>query len=594
MTKPTPIRTTDTLDAAFVARIEALGFVPTGTPDEYLGRCLNSDHADKKPSCSINARKEMGLCHGCGAKWNRAELAATLDKLSTPTTPPARPVRPASEVRSARGRLVATYDYVDAAGALVFQVTRWEDPKRFTQRRAGPAPGSWINDVKGVVKVPFHLSMVVKAIAHGTPIVVVEGEQCAKALAPLKIVATTVAGGSNAWQDTYAPHFADADVIIWPDHDVPGHTFAVAVAASLLAVAKRVRWVDSSGAVGDDVVDLLAAEGAAAVHARLASARDIRSKRDIPPNPHDTPTQLHVIDVVTELPTYDFPEREMLLTPFLETGSLTLPYGPPGVGKTRFAMALAAALATGGTVGRYHAHRPARVLYVDGELQGHRARDIFAQALRAVVGVPAEGFLTLITPDAQPDAFAPNLAEIATQRALLDCIDRVGAEVLFLDNLSCLWSVEDDNASSQWDDIQGFLLTLRRRGIATVLLHHAGKSGTQLGTSKKEFIFDTVIKLSRPDDYDASQGTRFLVEYQKARGFIAGAERFEAALVEVGGVTRWKHYAPTNPRVEAVQTAIEALRAKGKPNPSNAAVAEATGLNRNMVQRLRLRLKDSP
>ena len=50
-------------------------------------------------------------------------------------------------------------------------------------------------------------------------------------------------------------------------------------------------------------------------------------------------------------------------------------------------------------------------------------------------------------------------------------------------------------------------------------MHHAGKSGKQRRTSRKEDILNSVIALKRPPDYQASQGARFEVYYEKARDF---------------------------------------------------------------------------
>lgn len=50
-------------------------------------------------------------------------------------------------------RMVATYDYRDAAGALAFQVARFE-PKDFRQRRPD-GKGGWVWDMKGVTRVPY-------------------------------------------------------------------------------------------------------------------------------------------------------------------------------------------------------------------------------------------------------------------------------------------------------------------------------------------------------------------------------------------------------------------------------------------------------
>ena len=51
---------------------------------------------------------------------------------------------------------------------------------------------------------------------------------------------------------------------------------------------------------------------------------------------------------------------------------------------------------------------------------------------------------------------------------------------------------------------------------------HAGKSGDQRGSSAREDILDTVIKLSRPHDYRPEDGARFKVELTKARHFAGG------------------------------------------------------------------------
>ncbi len=64
-----------------------------------------------------------------------------------------------------------------------------------------------------------------------------------------------------------------------------------------------------------------------------------------------------------------------------------------------------------------------------------------------------------------------------------------------------------------------------------LFVHHAGKGGEQRGTSKREDIMDTVVKLSRPPDYKPSEGARFIVEFTKSRGFSGPeAEPFEAQL----------------------------------------------------------------
>jgi putative DNA primase/helicase len=64
-----------------------------------------------------------------------------------------------------------------------------------------------------------------------------------------------------------------------------------------------------------------------------------------------------------------------------------------------------------------------------------------------------------------------------------------------------------------------------------IFIHHAGKGGEQRGTSKREDVMDSVLKLSLPEDYSPSDGARFVVTFTKSRGFAGvDAEPFEAEL----------------------------------------------------------------
>jgi len=79
--------------------------------------------------------------------------------------------------------------------------------------------------------------------------------------------------------------------------------------------------------------------------------------------------------------------------------------------------------------------------------------------------------------------------------------------------------------------MQNWLLRLRRKGIAALLIHHAGTNGRQRGTSRREDALDMVIALRRPADYSREEGARFEVHIEKARTLAGeGASPFEAAV----------------------------------------------------------------
>jgi hypothetical protein len=127
----------------------------------------------------------------------------------------------------ARDQSVATYDYYDENGNLLFQVCRTSD-KKFPQRRPD-GNGGWIWNIKGVRKVPFRLNEVTEAIANDHPILIVEGEKDVLNLERIGIAATCNPGGASEpgkkpkWTKEYSEMLRGANIIVVPDHDAPGY-----------------------------------------------------------------------------------------------------------------------------------------------------------------------------------------------------------------------------------------------------------------------------------------------------------------------------------------------------------------------------------
>lgn len=160
--------------------------------------------------------------------------------------------------RPPKFNVVKAYDYVDAAGKLVFQVCRL-DPKDFRQRRPG-GNGGWIWNMAGVNLVPYRLPDVLET----DTVFVVEGEKDADNLADLGLAATTNAGGAGKWRTDYNRHFKGKAVVIPPDNDVPGKAHAQSVAQQLHGVAASIKVVELPGLPEKgDVSDWLEAGGTA-------------------------------------------------------------------------------------------------------------------------------------------------------------------------------------------------------------------------------------------------------------------------------------------------------------------------------------------
>jgi replicative DNA helicase len=201
---------------------------------------------------------------------------------------------------------------------------------------------------------------------------------------------------------------------------------------------------------------------------------------------------------IPDLIRLDVPDREMLLHPFLPTQGLALLYSKRGVGKTFLSLGISIAVASGSSFLKWAAPSARKVLYVDGEMPlsaiKQRILDINAGF---DIGHPLDN-LRIITPDLQ-DRGLPDLSTISGQDEIEEHLD--GVTLLVLDNLSALVRAIKENEGEGWLPVQDWALDLRRRGISVLFVHHAGKSGAQRGTSRREDLLDSVLTLKHPSDY---------------------------------------------------------------------------------------------
>lgn len=226
----------------------------------------------------------------------------------------------------------------------------------------------------------------------------------------------------------------------------------------------------------------------------------------------------------------ELPPRELLLAPWLPRQGLAMIHAYRGIGKTHVALNVAYAVASAGSFLGWTAQRAAGVLLLDGEMPGPALQERLA-AIVVQSEYEAIAPFKIMTPDLQPkERPAFNLADTEDQDALEALLD--GIELVIVDNLATLARTGKTNDAESWLPIQEWALRQRAAGRSVLFIHHSGKSGAQRGTSAKEDVLDTVIGLRRPADYESSQGARFEIHFEKARGFSGqDADSLEAALV---------------------------------------------------------------
>lgn len=274
----------------------------------------------------------------------------------------------------------------------------------------------------------------------------------------------------------------------------------------------------------------------------------------------------------TELVAADLPEREFILDPILSTKSLALLYGPRGLGKTFVALGIAWAAASGNSFLNWRAHRPHRVVYVDGEMA---AVDMKARLKLFGAAPPTLDFMLADMRAASP----PDIGRLEGQQRLMEAWGQ--PDLVILDNLSSLAGFEAGDPD-RWNELQRFLMLQRRFGRAMLLIHHANKKGLQRGTNRREDVLDVVMAMRRPADYAPRQGARFEIHFDKARGLHGGAvDPIEARLeTDASRVARWSW----RPAQETMLRRAVALLNEGLNAPR---MASQLGISRGHAYRLR-------
>lgn len=363
--------------------------------------------------------------------------------------------------------------------------------------------------------------------------------------------------------------FPDASILICGDNDEAGRSKGQEAAQAARA---RLALPKFTTGEGKDFNDLHQSEGLEEVRHQVEEAMHTAAR-----------PSLISLDM-GEFLSMSIPERGYLLSPILPVQGIGILYAPRGIGKTFAALSIAVAVASGGAVFNWRAPMPKRTLYVDGEMPATSMQSRLA-ALVSGMAVPPHTLknMALITPDLQPCPM-PDLSTASGQTMIEPFLQ--GVDMVVLDNIATLCRTGKENESQSWQTMQAWLLELRRRGMTVLLIHHAGKSGDQRGTSAREDIMDTVISLRRPREYSMAEGARFEVHLTKARSILGDdAKPFEANLVTEGNALHWQVR-------ELEDVELESLRRLLKEGYSIRDCAEEMGKSKGAIQRLKKKLEE--
>ena len=282
---------------------------------------------------------------------------------------------------------------------------------------------------------------------------------------------------------------------------------------------------------------------------------------------------------VMQLAAHRFPERVELLGPLIHAGDLGMWFAARGVGKTQVMLSIGAALAFGGTFLQWRVASPVGVLYLDGEMSGAVMQERVALFIPADAGEDLADNFRLFTPDLLPEGQPLPDLSTADGQAMVEKLIAGNTRVIIIDNISAWCRTGKENESESWTPMADWLLTLRRRGIAVLLVHHAGKNGEQRGNSKKEDPLDIVVRLRRAGDYDPKTGAAITWTITKGRHLYGDdAADLDLTLKIDSGVAQWDwQLAETSTAERVGELAAEGMSAS--------MIAEEMGINRSTAWR---------
>ncbi len=289
--------------------------------------CLCPLHDEKTPSFTVNKDETLWKCHGCGKNGSIIDLVSEMEGISVGKAMK-KLSGEESEQPKPRGVIVAEYSYTDEHNNELYQSVRYE-PKTFRQRRK--INGEWVYTLSEVTRVLYRLPQLIKSPYAW----IVEGEKDVQSLERLGFVATTNAGGSNGWLESYSETLLGKEIYVCSDNDEPGEKHAKAIIDSLKekTIVKRIELPKQF----KDVTDFINAHADAKERLEklqktallvsdnipLLSSRDLKNEY----NSFISDKQIKGIDVSSWLPSLSDIRS-------LVPGELVTFIGSTGIGKT--------------------------------------------------------------------------------------------------------------------------------------------------------------------------------------------------------------------------------------------------------------------
>ena len=536
----------------------------------YLASCPVPHHGqgngDKNPSLSVTDGEDGNILFKChGGCDQHTVFNAIKDMGLLPALPDrpeylsnVRPIMPAIPV------LEHEWFYTDENEIPLFVKQRFKtfDAKGKTYKTLRiMADGSRVGKLGDCRIVPYRLTEVQQAVTAGKVVYIAEGEKAVDALCSLGVTATTSHAGAGGWNSDLNQYFAGANVVVVPDNDTAGWSYATKIVESLLPVVKSIRVTDlgleTLKADAYEFVHQLGGTKEAladkAKNSKVLGHEDVilipKRLREPVPDPflthtnepkEDQPNSRKKLLVESWDSIKDEPV-EWLVDSIIPKRSFVALYAPPASYKSFISLDLAEAIATGRDWMGYRIPKKGAVLYICGE--GHGGMGARVKACKIQNKSPDGANLYIIRAQLNLRSSPEDFAELLD--AINDLIAEIDEplEIIILDTLMRMSGGGFNENSSE--DMGAFITQAGKLQeifeCALMVIHHSGKDVTKglRGHSSLLGAVDTELEIQRQDSVINSAdtsviGNAILTVSKQKDGADSIQIGIEIVLVEIG------------------------------------------------------------
>jgi hypothetical protein len=409
------------------------------------------------------------------------------------------------------------WHYTDEDGVSLFVKQRFKtnDSKGKTYKTLRVMPDNTRVGKLGDCRiVPYKLPDLQQATAAGRVVYITEGEKAADALGSLGVVATTSHAGSGNWSPELNQYFAGANVVVVPDNDVSGWSYATKVVEALLPVAKSVRVLDLRleqpkedafeyvTKYGGDRQELASMAKACAPITqiyqvqppdRLTVQPEVQASQDA--NAQKSRFLVESWDSIKDEPV------EWLIEDIIPKKAFVALYAPPASYKSFIALDMAEAIATGRDWMGKAVKQSGVVLYIAGE--GHGGLGVRIKACKIKNDSPDGAPLYVIRAQINLRSSQEDFDNLIS--AINDLLEEIDEplQMIVLDTLMRMSGGGFNENSSE--DMGGFITQAGKLqafyDCALLVIHHSGKDVTKglRGHSSLLGAVDTELEINRLD-----------------------------------------------------------------------------------------------